>query len=272
MVGGFSFYERAEIRDLLSYLKLVQNPHDSVALQRSINTPPRGIGKTTLETLERLALETGMSTWEAIEHAIRSQLVPARAAAALQTFQQLIRDAQALLDPDFGGKLSADLHGESDPADLSSPALDEISLDQISYDMPDAGFSFGENIRFDFGDAATDDSATLGDAGEATEFDFGGSDFGTAADAAPAPLFDASSLSPFSKSTARVESRNADRNSPSSPTPGAPNPLNPAQDAFRTPGGRGTLLNSFVSSSIAAVTSEFLRRKDLPKPSAGSKT
>ena len=59
MVGGFSFYERAEIKDLLGYLRLVRNPHDSMALQRVINTPARGIGKTTLETLERLALETG---------------------------------------------------------------------------------------------------------------------------------------------------------------------------------------------------------------------
>src|SRR5208283_3618256 len=62
MVGGFSFYERSEIKDLLSYLKLVQNPSDSIALQRVINIPARGIGKTTLETLERIALETGSST------------------------------------------------------------------------------------------------------------------------------------------------------------------------------------------------------------------
>src|ERR1700692_4393878 len=66
MVGGFSFYDRAEVKDILSYMKLVQNPNDSIALGRVINSPARGIGKTTMETLERMALTTGMSTWDAI--------------------------------------------------------------------------------------------------------------------------------------------------------------------------------------------------------------
>ena len=109
MVGGFSFYERAEIKDLLSYLRLIRNPHDSMALQRIINTPARGIGKTTLETLERLALETGQSTWDAVAAAIANRLVPARALMALESFRQLILDAQAMMDPDFAGKLSADV-------------------------------------------------------------------------------------------------------------------------------------------------------------------
>ena len=63
VVGGFSFYERAEIKDLISYLKVIHNPDDSIAMQRVINTPPRGIGKNTMETLERIALETGVSLW-----------------------------------------------------------------------------------------------------------------------------------------------------------------------------------------------------------------
>ncbi len=109
MVGGFSFYERAEIKDLLAYLRLARNPHDSMALQRVINTPARGIGKTTLETLERLALETGQSTWDAVAVAVANRLVPSRALAALESFRQLILDAQAMMDPDFAGKLTTDV-------------------------------------------------------------------------------------------------------------------------------------------------------------------
>ena len=109
MVGGFSFYERAEIKDMLCYLRMVRNPHDSMALQRVINTPARGIGKTTLETLERLALETGSSTWDATAAAVANRLIPTRALMALESFRQLILDAQAMMDPDFAGKLAADV-------------------------------------------------------------------------------------------------------------------------------------------------------------------
>jgi DNA helicase-2/ATP-dependent DNA helicase PcrA len=109
MVGGFSFYERAEIKDLLSYLRLIRNPNDSMALQRVINTPVRGIGKTSLETLERIALETGVSTWDALSAAITNRLVSNRALMAVESFRQLILDAQAMMDPDFAGKLSADV-------------------------------------------------------------------------------------------------------------------------------------------------------------------
>ena len=117
MVGGFSFYERAEIKDLLAYLRLIQNPHDSMALQRVINTPARGIGKTTMETLERLALETGTSTWDAIAAALANRLIPNRALMAIESFRQLILDAQAMMDPDFAGKLSADVAAGAESGD-----------------------------------------------------------------------------------------------------------------------------------------------------------
>src|SRR6202050_5083337 len=99
MVGGFSFYDRAEVKDILSYLKLVQNVHDSVALGRVVNSPPRGIGKTTMDTLEQMALSTGMSTWDAIGQAIEDKLLPQRALMALSGFRRLIEDARAMLGP-----------------------------------------------------------------------------------------------------------------------------------------------------------------------------
>src|SRR5580704_13576916 len=114
MVGGFSFYDRSEVKDLLSYLKLVQNPDDSIALARIINAPPRGIGKTTLEVLERLSLETGMSTWRAIERALKDQLLSTRACLALQTFRRLILDTRAMLEPGFAEKLIEDVRPEGD--------------------------------------------------------------------------------------------------------------------------------------------------------------
>jgi DNA helicase-2/ATP-dependent DNA helicase PcrA len=96
VVGGFSFYERAEIKDMISYLKVIHNPDDSIALQRIINTPTRGVGKTTMETLERIALETGLSLWSAIGETLRRQLVSGRALAALKSFKELIDDARAM--------------------------------------------------------------------------------------------------------------------------------------------------------------------------------
>ncbi len=66
IVGGFSFYERAEVKDMIAYLKLALNPFDDIALQRVINTPTRGLGKTSLDELAFRAKDFGVSMWEAI--------------------------------------------------------------------------------------------------------------------------------------------------------------------------------------------------------------
>ncbi len=135
MVGGFSFYDRSEIKDLLSYLKLVQNPDDSIALARVINTPSRGIGKTTLEVLDRLSVETGMSTWAAIGQAVKNQLLPARACMALANFRRMIEDARAMLEPGFAEKLSEDVAPEAE-------ACEPDASDAAEWE--DVGFDFGD--------------------------------------------------------------------------------------------------------------------------------
>jgi DNA helicase-2/ATP-dependent DNA helicase PcrA len=66
VVGGFSFYERAEVRNALAYVRLLFHPEDDVALLRVLNVPPRGIGAATVATLETRAQETGKSFWDVI--------------------------------------------------------------------------------------------------------------------------------------------------------------------------------------------------------------
>src|SRR5437870_2084610 len=92
IIGGFSFYERAEIKDLISYLTVSLNPHDSVHLLRVINTPPRGIGKTTTDMLEELAVERGTSIWDAIEISIREARLPMRTIRALEAFYKMVAE------------------------------------------------------------------------------------------------------------------------------------------------------------------------------------
>src|SRR5271154_2406653 len=129
MVGGFSFYDRSEIKDLLSYLKLVQNPDDSIALQRVVNTPPRGIGKTTMETIERLALETGSSLWVATGRALKERLLPARACLALENFRRVIQDARAMLAPGFDEKLATDVSAVAAGGEPSEAAEEELQVE-----------------------------------------------------------------------------------------------------------------------------------------------
>jgi DNA helicase-2/ATP-dependent DNA helicase PcrA len=168
VVGGFSFYERAEIKDLISYLKVIQNPDDSVSLLRVINTPVRGIGKTTIEMLERLALETGLSLWGAIGGGINRQLLPARALAALKSFRELIEDGRAMLAGAYverleemaGAKSEAESAAElrsawTGGAPVPTQALPEQRGDDTDFDPG--------NFSFDF---AAGDSAADGGTGE----------------------------------------------------------------------------------------------------------
>ena len=145
VVGGFSFYERAEIKDMISYLKVIHNPDDTISLLRVINTPVRGIGKTTVEMLERVALDSGLSLWNAMAEVIQRQLLPPRALAALKSFRQLIEDGRAMLAGAYVERLEEDLQ-ETTVARVSSPEKAE-STETGTED--DTAFDPG-NFTFDF--------------------------------------------------------------------------------------------------------------------------
>jgi DNA helicase-2/ATP-dependent DNA helicase PcrA len=166
VVGGFSFYERSEIKDLISYLKVIHNPDDSISLLRVINTPTRGIGKGTIDTLENLALETALSLWGAVGEAIRRQLLPQRALVSLKSFQQLIEDARAMLagssaeqitSPEGTESVSPGRESGVGTEDGTSPARDGTNSaeDATAFDPTEFG-----NFSFDFGAADSDSAAT----------------------------------------------------------------------------------------------------------------
>ncbi len=101
VVGGFSFYQRAEVRDLLSYLKVLLSPSDSISLLRIVNTPARGIGKGTVEQIEQYALEHGTTLWNALPKMLEQKIFAARAEAAIKSFLKLLNELResALLKP-----------------------------------------------------------------------------------------------------------------------------------------------------------------------------
>src|SRR5271167_1447 len=104
LVGGFSFYERAEVKDALAYVRLAMHPEDDIALLRVLNVPPRGIGKTTVDAVRELARADGTSLWAAIAKFV-SGAAAGRTVTPLRAFQEMVaklREAQAnQTPPDF---------------------------------------------------------------------------------------------------------------------------------------------------------------------------
>jgi len=151
IVGGFSFYERMEVRDIISYLKLALNPHDSIALMRVINSPARGLGKQTLDQIERHAKDYAVSHWETISILTEqgAGLSP-RAATALKNFQQIITNLvsattnasssespvsdvvkAAILDTGYANALKSE---NSDEAEARLENLQELVNAAVDYD------------------------------------------------------------------------------------------------------------------------------------------
>ena len=90
LIGGIKFYARKEIKDIISYLKLIQNTNDNIALKRIINEPKRGIGNTALDKLDALSSEKGMSIFEFIQDS--NNLVGFRSAGNIMSFRDMIND------------------------------------------------------------------------------------------------------------------------------------------------------------------------------------
>lgn len=125
LVGGTRFYERTEIKDLVAYLKVLRNPHDSLSLARIFNQPPRGLGKTTQGMLEQRSAELGQPLWNVIALDDLGSL-PARSATSVARFRDLIRGLQkaaaelplpALLDRLLAATGYLDLYGRGDDED-----------------------------------------------------------------------------------------------------------------------------------------------------------
>jgi DNA helicase-2/ATP-dependent DNA helicase PcrA len=93
LVGGFSFYNRAEVKDALAYVRLAMHPEDDVSLLRVLNVPPRGIGKTTVDALRETARVDSFSLWDAIAKFV-SGASAGRAVAPLRAFQEIIAKLQ----------------------------------------------------------------------------------------------------------------------------------------------------------------------------------
>jgi DNA helicase-2/ATP-dependent DNA helicase PcrA len=95
LVGGVRFYERMEIKDMLSYMKLSMNPADDLAFKRVINVPTRGIGKTTVEKIEEFSLQQKLSMTEGAAKAIEARMFNAGTIGKIRRFLELLEDLRA---------------------------------------------------------------------------------------------------------------------------------------------------------------------------------
>ncbi|HEX3036079.1 MAG TPA: UvrD-helicase domain-containing protein [Thermodesulfobacteriota bacterium] len=92
IVGGVGFYERAEIKDIMAYLRVIANPFDEISLRRIINVPPRGIGRGTVEALAKIAEERDIPLLEAIKIALDEELLSKKASNSLKKFNDLLSE------------------------------------------------------------------------------------------------------------------------------------------------------------------------------------
>ena len=92
--GGLRFFERAEIRNAVAYLRLIANPNDDTAFERVVNLPVRGIGDKSMDALRGLARELGVSLWQTVERAHAENMLPGSVITKLCVFVDLVRDLE----------------------------------------------------------------------------------------------------------------------------------------------------------------------------------
>jgi DNA helicase-2/ATP-dependent DNA helicase PcrA len=96
--GGVRFFERAEIKDTLAYLRLLANPFDDTAFERIVNFPTRGIGEKTLDEVRQLAKENDIALWQAAQELLATNQLSQRAASSLMKFMELIQALQLQIE------------------------------------------------------------------------------------------------------------------------------------------------------------------------------
>lgn len=105
IVGGLKFYDRKEIKDAIAYLRIIANPEDTVSLLRIINTPRRGIGKTTMNRLMDASQQMGIPLWEIVSDETSVNTMGGRAAKALNQFARMIQEVKDRLDELTAGEV-----------------------------------------------------------------------------------------------------------------------------------------------------------------------
>lgn len=128
---GTAFYDRQEIRDALGYLRVIANPNDEAALRRIINTPTRGIGKTSLSRVEVFAYDQNLSMFEALRRVERIQGVSGKAQKSIIEFVRMVDAWRGVLDPEKSDGMFAGQTVFSNLADLVERVIRESGLESM---------------------------------------------------------------------------------------------------------------------------------------------
>jgi len=105
IVGGFRFYDRMEVKDIIAYLRVIQDPEGDLSLKRIINVPKRGIGKSTLDTLENYARQNGISLYEALLFVDNIEGIGKKAQSSIKEFVRLIAELMDIAEKESASEV-----------------------------------------------------------------------------------------------------------------------------------------------------------------------